>query len=155
MRRSSLRTAVSVAEILSALAVVLSLLYAVTELKRSRALTSTDIETILYDRLFEMDRIVAEGAGFADILVKASDDANSLSRVERTRYLAYEHIFYDSWEIAREASQNGLLDPEQFEAWDNWFAADAVRRPKLGWTGNIRFYNPEFIEYIESRVTWE
>ena len=51
----------SLAEIISAFAVVLTLLYGVSELKRSRALTSTNVESVLYERMTDMDRLVAEG----------------------------------------------------------------------------------------------
>ena len=155
MRRSTLRIAVSVAEIISAFAVVLTLVYAVSELKRSRALTSTSIETVLYQRMLEMDRLVAEGDGLADILVRVNQDPETLTASERVRYLAYEHIFYDGWEAAREAWQSGLMDQTQFDAWDKWFAGEAARRPQMGWTENTRNHDAEFITYIEERVTWD
>lgn len=155
MRVGKLRTAVSIAEIISALAVVVTLVYAVGELKRTRALTSTNIETVLYDRMLEMDRLVVEANGFADILVRANEDPETLTSSARARYLAYEHIFFDAWETAVQARDNNLMSDESFDSWDRFFAADASRRPKLAWTGNLRFYNAEFIAYVEGRVTWE
>ena len=155
MRVGKLRTAVSIAEIISALAVGVTLVYAVSELKRSRALTSTNIETVLYDRMLEMDRLLVEADGFADILVLARKDPERLTSGELARYLAYEHIFFDAWEAAVQARKDGLMSEEMFESWDHFFAADASRRPKLAWTGNLRFYDGEFIEYVEGRVTWD
>ena len=96
MRRSRVQTAVSVAEIVSAFAVVLTLLYGVSELKRSRALTSTNVESVLYERMTDMDRLVAEDGGLAEILVRVDDGAATLTAGERARYLAYERIFYNS-----------------------------------------------------------
>jgi len=155
MRASRLRTAVSIAEIVSALAVVATLLYAVSELKRSQALASTDIETVLYERMLEMDRLVVENDDFAQVLVRAHEDPESLTPAERARYLAFEHIFYDAWEAAVAARAADLMSEAAFESWDGWFAADAARRPQLGWTGNRRNYQPEFIEYVEGRVNRE
>lgn len=154
MRVGKLRTAVSMAEIISALAVVVTLIYAVSELKRSRALTSTNVETVLYDRMLEMDRLLVEADGFADVQVRASEDPETLTPSELARYLAYEHIFYDAWEAAVQARMNNLMSDESFESWDRFFAADASRRPRLAWTGNLRFYNADFIEYVEKRVNW-
>jgi hypothetical protein len=88
---------VSVAEIISAFAVVLTLLYGVSQLKRSRALTSTNVESVLYERMTDMDRLVAEGGGLAEIPARTADDAATLTPGERARYLAYERIFYNSW----------------------------------------------------------
>ena len=137
------------------MAVVVTLVYAVRELKRSRAMTSTNIETVLYDRMLEMDRLLVEADGFAEILVRAGEDPESLTSSERVRYLAYEHIFFDAWEAAVQARRNRLMSEEMFDSWDRFFAADASRRPRLAWTGNLRFYDTEFIEYVEERVTWE
>jgi hypothetical protein len=92
--------------------------YAVSELKRARALSSTDLETMLYGRMLEMDRLVAENDDLADIVLRATSDPQSLDTRERTRYLAFEHIFYDSWEAALEASQSGMIDSEQFADWE-------------------------------------
>jgi len=152
MRASRLRTAVSIAEIISALAVVATLLYAVSELKRARALASTDIETILYGRMLEMDRLVVENGDFAQIVVRAREDPESLTPADRARYLAYEHIFYDAWEAAVAGRASDLMSEAAFASWDGWFAADAARRSRLGWTGNRRNYQPEFIEYVEGHL---
>jgi hypothetical protein len=105
--------------------------------------------------MLEMDRLVVEGDAFADILLRASEDPESLTSSERTRYLAFEHIFFDAWEAAVEARKNDLMSEATFESWDRFFATDASRKPKLAWTGNLRFYGAEFIEYVEERVTWE
>lgn len=86
--------------------------------------------------------------------MRAAERPESLSAAERTRYLAYEHIFYDAWETAVAAHGSDLITPETFEEWDRWFAADAARRPRFAWTENLWNYNPSFIEYVERRVSW-
>lgn len=154
MRRGSLRTAVSIAEIVSALAVVATLIYAVGELKRSRATTSIDIETVLYERMLEMDRLLVASDGFADVVARAAADPGSLTDAERIRYVAYQHIFFDAWETAVAARENDLISRDAFDEWERWFVADAARRPEFAWTENRRNYNPDFIDYVESRVSW-
>lgn len=57
----------SLAEIVSALAIVISLLYVVSEFRRTETLTSREVDTILF---------------------------------ERVRYLAFQHVFFDTWETA-------------------------------------------------------
>jgi hypothetical protein len=60
--------------------------------KRCRSLTSTSIESILYERMADMDRLVAEGGGLAEILVRIRDDPPTLTAGEHARYLAYERL---------------------------------------------------------------
>jgi len=155
MREGRLSRAVSIAEIVSALAVVATLIYAVSELKRSQAQTSTNIETILYDRMLELDRLLIEAPDLADIVVRAEEQPDNLSPTERRRYLAYEHVFFDAWEAAVEAWKRGLMDQETFDSWDVYFARDAARKPMFAWTDNLRYYNGAFVQYVEERVTWQ
>ena len=60
MRRLSLETAVSLAQVVSAFVMVFTLLYAVSEWVRIHDTTSQDLEYSLYDRLLQMDLLLAE-----------------------------------------------------------------------------------------------
>jgi hypothetical protein len=155
MRRTSLRTAVSIAEIISALAVVVSLVYVANEFRRSRALTSTDVQTILYERVQEMERLVVESAELADIIVRASGDPESLSPADRARFLAFEHIFYDSWELGWISHEEGVLGPAGWSTWNDWFAEEARRRPRFGWTENRKHFDDDFLRYVDDALQRE
>jgi len=152
MRKISLQTVVSLAEIVTAVAVVVSLLYAASEFKRSQTLTSTDVETILYDRMLEMDRLLIENQDLADTTVAARDQPENLTPADKTRFLAYEHIFYDSWELAWTAQQDGVLDEKAWDDWNRWFVEEAKRRSAFGWTGNRKNHGADFIRYVEAQV---
>ncbi len=154
MRESKLLLIAAIAEIVSAVAIVLTVVYAVSELQQSQARGNTDIENVLYARMMELDRLIVESPDMADLLLRAKEDPASLGPQERARYLAYEHIFYDSWEAALQAWRNGLMTDRSFESWNQWFIEDSARRSKLGWTGNQRYYDEEFISYVEERVSW-
>jgi len=149
MKRPSLQTTVSVVEIVASLAVVVSLLYVAYEFKRSETLNSRDVESTIYQRMLERDRLVIENPELAEILVKAAGDPDGLSSTDRVRFLAYEHIFYDSWESAWYYYHEGILEESAWESWDTWFVADAKRRPLLGWTGNRSNFSDGFLEHAD------
>ena len=152
MRRISLQTTVSLAEIVTAVAVVVSLLYAVSEFKRSQTLTSTDVQTIVYDRMLEMDRLLIENKDLAEITVAAMEQPESLTPADTARFLAYEHIFYDSWELAWAAHQDGVLEEKAWDGWNTWFVEEAKRRSAFGWAGNRKNHGADFIRYVEAQV---
>ena len=152
MGRMNLQTGVAMAEIVSAVAVVLSLLYVSNEFKRSRTLTSTDVQTILYERMLEMDRLLIEAEGLADLLIQAGEEPGTLVPEDSTRFLAYEHIFYDTWELAWTAHGDGVMEESAWESWNAWFGVEAQRRPVLGWAANQRHYGEDFIEYVNELV---
>lgn len=149
MKRPNLQTTVSVVEIIASLAVVVSLLYVAYEFKRSETLNSRDVEDIIYQRMLERDRLVIENPELAEILLQASSDLDGLSPADRIRFLAYEHIFYDSWESAWYYYHEGVLEKSAWDSWNTWFIADAKRRPLLGWTGNRRHFADGFLEYVD------
>lgn len=155
MRRVNLQTVVSLAEIVTALAVVVSLIYAANEFRRSRNLTSTDVQTIVYDRMLEMDRLLIENKDIADILVGVTNDSEHLTTADTARFLAYEHIFYDSWELTWTAYNEGILKEGAWKDWNNWFVAEARRRPFFGWVGNRKNHGEVFIQYVEDHLRHE
>lgn len=154
-RRIDLPTVVGLAEIVTAVAVVISLVYAATELKRSQTLTSTDVETILYERMLEMDRLLIENAYLADLHAKVSAQPESLTPAERERFLAYEHIFYDSWEMAWTAHQDEVLNEGAWTDWNGWFVAEAGRRHPSGWAGNRKNHGEDFARFVDASVRRE
>ena len=152
MKKPSLQVIVSIAEIASAIAVVISILYVANEFKASQALTSTDVQSEIYTRMLDMDRLLVENADMAEILIAAEENPDSLNSASKLRFLAYEHIFYDSWELAWVSYENEILEVNAWDKWNNWFSAEAKRRPLLGWTGNLKNHEKEFIEYVEKQV---
>ena len=89
MNRERLRTAVSLAEIVSALAVVVTLIYAAGELRRSRLLTSVEVEAVLYDRIREMDREHREVGLIADVVSAVGGSADAGAARVRPRRISY------------------------------------------------------------------
>lgn len=152
MRKANLQTVVSVAEIVSALALVVSLVYVANEFRRSQTLTSTDVQTALYERMLEMDRLLIENSELAEILVAADRDPEDLAAADLRRFLAYEHIFYDTWELAWTSHAEGVLEERAWQDWGGWFTAEARRRPPLGWEGNRKNHGDAFVRYVESQL---
>jgi len=150
MKKPKLDTVVSIAEIISSLAIVVTLFYAANEFQRSHTLTNRDVENIIYDRMLEMDRLIIENADLAKLVLKASENADQLEPDEQLRYLAYEHIFYDTWESAWYYHKEGTLDEQNWESWNSWFISKTENKPLLSWEGNRKNADDEFLKYIDS-----
>lgn len=150
MKKEKLQTLVSITQILSSLAVIVSIILLITEYRRSGVLNERQIENKVYDRMMELDRLVIENADFASIKLKAYAAPDSLSPLERHRYLAYEHIFYDSWETLWVGYQNGLVEKVTWDDWNEWFLREAAKKPELALLGNESNFSSEFIRYLKS-----
>ena len=150
MKKPKLDTVVSIAEIISSLAIIVSLIYVANEFQRSNTLTNRDVENIIYDRMLEMDRLIIENVDLSKLVLKAANNPEQLEPDEKLRYLAYEHIFYDTWESAWYYHDEGTLEIQNWESWNSWFISETKNKPLLSWEGNRKNADDKFGEYIDN-----
>ena len=150
MKKLKLDTVVSITEIISSLAIVVTLFYAANEFQRSNTLTNRDVENIIYDRMLEMDRLIIENADLAKIVLKAYVNPQQLEPDEQMRYLAFEHIFYDTWESAWYYHNEGTLEEQNWNSWNSWFISQTKNKPLLSWEGNRKNADGKFLDYIDN-----
>lgn len=150
MKRLNLSLIVSLAEIVSSLAIIISLFYLANEYKRTNTLTNRDVEAMLYENMQEMDRIIIENEKIPELLVKVKENNEKLNEVEKLKYLAFEHIFFDSWESAYFHYKEGTLTPESWGSWNAWFVAELQLKPDIAWEGNRKNYSGAFLTYIDN-----
>ena len=148
-----LKTVVSLAEIISALAIVVSLIYAVNEFKRSQTITSRDVENIAYTRMMELDRLLVENPDFVKIYTAALSNPDTMKEEDMIRYLAFEHIYYDSWETLWYYYNEGVMDKDAWNSWNSWFVTDSKQRPVIGWEGNRKNYAGGFLEMVDDQLS--
>lgn len=151
MDTKRLQTYASFAEILAAIAIIVSLLYVATEYRQTRTMTSREADLVLFERGREANRLILENPDLAEIITIAENTPDALSRAQRLRYVTYQHDFFDAWEIAWGYHHDGILDAELWMEWNDWFAAQARQRPLFGWTANrANFTGAEFREHVDA-----
>ena len=150
MKTLKLNTLVSIASIVSSVALIVSIFILVREYKRSDVMTERTIENLVYNRIMEYDKLLIEYPDLAAIVSLASSHPDSLSTVDSMRYLAYEGIFYDSWETIWVGFQNGVVTEDTWNGWNDWFIATYKKKPKLSREGNLENWDEGFREYISS-----
>ena len=96
--------------------------------------------------------MLIENAEFAAVLNKAYAFPDSLNETEKMRYLAYEHIFFDSWETLYVGFQDGLVEKNTWIDWNLWFSREAARKPDLAIRGNENNYSPDFLQFIRKQI---
>ena len=149
MSKLNLSTTVSIAEIISSLAVVVSLIYVGYEFKRSEKVSNKEADNIIYEKVQETNRLLVENADLAGIILKTVTNPDGLTSEEKIRYLAFEHIFYDTWESAWNYNQAGIFDNETWQTWNDWFIKESNQKSIMSWEGNRRHYGGEFLKYID------
>jgi len=148
MKKYKLQNIVSITQILSSFAVLISIIYLITEYNRSGLVNEKSIENLVYGRFMRLDELIIENPDMAEIILKAKNNPDSLTKTEVFRYAAYEHIFYDSWETLWVGHRDGLVGDKTWEDWDDWFKVKAKAKPVMALKENEYDFDPEFLNYI-------
>lgn len=152
MKQGRLQSLVSITQILSSLAVVISIIILLVEFKRTSLVNEKSIENLFYSRMMALDKIVIENKDVTEIILKAHNHPDSLSGSELKRYLAYEHIFFDSWETLWVGFKDGLVENNTWNDWNAWFVQEAKKKPSIAISGNDDQFSRAFIIYLRNDI---
>ena len=139
----------SLAEIVGAIAVVITLIYIAKEIRQnSRALAISALRDTTA-QWNDWSNMLASCGDLADIVVKASRDYDSLSDAEILRYGGYAQSFFDNVESSRElvVEHNVDNDLDIIES----IVARRITDPGIArwWQENTADYDEEFIAWVE------
>jgi hypothetical protein len=138
-----------IANIVSSVTLIISIIILVNEYRSSEVVNEKAIEDLIYERMLELDRLVIENPDLGDIIHKARFSPDDLSTSESLRYLAFEHIFYDSWETLWVGFQNGIVSQGTWEDWNEWFIRAHRKKPAMAWKGNLENFSSDILQYME------
>ena len=133
MSKRNLTNWVAIAEIISAIAVVLSLVYVGVEIRRTTLESDADIQAELLTYTHQRRILVIESDDLSHILIKGYDDLNSLTAEELLRFQYYVDLHFVAWERAHLARRSGVFSEELYGSWKNWFVSVAEGDPDFVW----------------------
>jgi hypothetical protein len=149
------------AEILSATAVVASLIFVgfqVQQQSEETALNTRAIETAAYQDLISqiglINTLVIENGDFAEIRVKGFSGAGFDNQAERSRFSAYANLVVRHGDLAYRQFTQGLISKVDLESvltpMRQMIPASEEFRNR--WLGLKQGLNPEYVEYIEELI---
>ena len=136
MKQSKLQIYALIAEIISAVAIVVSLLLVAYQLDQSNTVSSLDVDMILYERGLERSRLIMENPDLASILARDSSSTKTFSAQDKLRYLEFYSVMFNTWEIGWYYREKGILSEESWQEWDQWFISETLKLPLFAWTSN-------------------
>ena len=141
---------VAIAEIVSAAAVVISLIYVGLEIRRSTLESDADIQAELLSYTHQRRNLVIESGDLASLLTKGYSDPSQLSPEEALRFQNYSELLYVAWERAYMTNSVGVFSDELFDAWDGWFVSVANNDPEFVWprVRDSQGWNQPFVEHV-------
>ena len=150
MAERELKYWVAIAEIISAAAVVISLIYVGLEIRRSTLESEADIQAELLSYTVQRRYLIIESSDLSSLLAKGYADPTRLSPDELLRFQSYVELFYVAWERAFNARAADVLSEELFDGWDAWFISVAERDPAFVWlmVRDSQGWLPDFVQHV-------
>ena len=136
MRKLTLTEWAAAGEVISTIAVVISLLFVAHSINRNTAATQASSENILFERHTDLANQFMLDPTLAGLLVKKRDGVEEFTGVDAIRWEKYELNMLDIWALAHSRFQRGLLSKEQWLTWDGYFThlfsneAEAITRSR-------------------------
>ena len=154
MTEQKLSTWVAVAEIISAIAVVLSLIYVGLEIRRSTLESDADIQAELLSYTVQRRYLVLESSDLSSLLVKGYANPDGLSPEEKLRFQSFIELFYVAWERAFMSRAAGIFSEDLFDDWNDWFVSVAKRDPAFVWpmVRDSQGWHPSFIQHVNASL---
>ena len=152
MRKLSLSEWASLAEIIGAFAVVISLLLVVSSLDRNTTAIQAQVGDTSFAAVREVNLDLLNNPELFDITLRAVESLDSLDEAEMEKYKVWLHVNLDLWERQYNWEVSGLLQKDRIDrGWSGYFSAWAKRYVTGELWSDIkwRFTDPDFNEQVE------
>lgn len=138
-----------IAEIVGAIAVVISLIYVGLGVRQNTDAIQVANHQALVSMDMEKNSWLRE-AEFAVIYDKAREDLNSLSPTEIRQYFTFVVDTLNAWEFAFITYNNGAMDDTIWNGWDGFYRAEMETEGyRQFWSDNPTF-SPDFSNYVNA-----
>lgn len=112
-----------IAEIVAAVAVVASIVHLSFEVKRNTSAVYSQTSQGLLEMSNQANVQIASNAEFADIFLRANENIDLLSDIERLRYRRHINSELGIWEHSFYSHANGTMDERLWRAYDTSYRA--------------------------------
>jgi hypothetical protein len=148
----SLEKGSHLAQIISAFAVVVSILYLAGQVRDNTTAVNVATSQGLLELGFQKDARFQDSAQVA-LLLRGDSLPEMLSPVEWDGYSRYQVGAFNIWEHAFFSSRLGTLDPDLWSGWDRSFTGD-VCKPGVQrfWNETSGWYSDSFQLHVSEKV---
>ena len=151
MQKSDLPIWASVAEIISAMAVVFSLLYVGYEINRNTDIMDSDQNSMIFEAMRSWEQLLIVDEKLTDLYVRAASEYETFSNAEQFRYRMLLIQYVGIWEQAFEGSQNRLLDAENWTSWNNALLPE-ISQVVIVWPEISIYFSEEFQQHMTNEI---
>jgi hypothetical protein len=141
-----------VAEITSAIAVVISLIYIGLEVSQNTVAVKANTHQSMIDYGREQSEILLTNETLADLVEKGESNPAALTARERSQFYEFTTWRLATWESVFMNYEHGLVDEKVWRGWDGYYRLLTLDKPGYAefWRDNRIAYYAPFMEYVDS-----
>jgi hypothetical protein len=142
----------SIAEIASAAAVVVSLIYVGVEVSQNTAAVKASTQQAMIDYGREQSEILVTDDRLADLVSRGEESPGSLTPHERRQFYEFTTWRLSMWELSFLNHRSGLIDEEMWLAWDGYYRLLVSDRAgyRAFWSDTRPQWDPRFMAHIDA-----
>src|SRR5262245_29238038 len=143
----------NVAEIASAVAVALSLVYLAVGIRQNTTAVMASTHQAMLDYGREQSELLISNSEVARLVTIGESDPHQLTRVERIQFYEFTTWRFATWETAFLNHEAGLIDSEEWGHWDAYFRLLTVGKPGYQefWRDNRSGYDREVMDHVDTQ----
>ena len=150
MESQKLKTLAAIAEIVGAVAVVASLLYVGSEVRRNTAATQAASYQEIVRASNEYLLALATDSALTEIVLRAETDPASLSDSEGRRYFSFSRVFWRNMDNAFVQYRRGVLADSEWLVYRGVACAAKTRDEDWSWQIHENSVSPDFAAIINA-----
>ena len=139
-----------IAEIIGAIAVVISLIYVGLSVNQN----TNAILVANHQALVALDQDTngwLRDPEFAEIFERAANDISQLSPAQSRQYFTFIADKFNAWEFAFITCESGMMEDNIWKGWDRYYRSLIDDKQNLGyWETGKSGYSPAFVSYVDS-----
>ncbi len=140
----------ALADIVGAIAVVLSLVYVGYQIKQNTKAIRSQVHESLVGHVFESEGSLLGNADLAQIIVKSNSNPDSLTPEEQLRAEKYFTFMFVNWEAAFLHHKQGFIEDEMWRRWDLSLHPDKESKGHIDfWQRHRHWYDSSFVHHVD------
>jgi hypothetical protein len=145
----------NIAEIASAIAVVVSLVYVGLEIGQNTTAVKASTHQAMLDFGREQSEVLVTDSALSNLVQKGEYSPDTLTAHERRQFYEFTTWRMAMWENAFVNHESGLVDDSMWLAWDGYFRLLTSDRPGYTqfWRDNRSGYHSHFMAHIDFLAT--
>jgi len=150
MKNLTLKKWAAIAEIIAAVAVIISLAFVVQSINQNTAAVQSTNDNFIYELQYARTRDIVSSPGMAAIYVKVKR-GDALSEVEQERFRWDKLQELSLWELAFNRHRDGLYAADLWEGWNQYYLVSFIPMfPEELWQESRSFYLEDFQKHVDT-----